>query len=129
MKARYFFTSSKDGWIASATAGLLLLLLFGMVATTPAVAEGKKESMSDCKYWKGDLIMSTSSGAVGHVVDGRLVKKQWCKYDVRFHLGNQLVIVTNMADYELMWAPEKEKTKPEPQAGPEELVGDLDFGG
>ena len=105
----------------------LIVLASVFCLATAAYAE---EKIEDCTFWKSKLIMSKSSGAVGHVITGKLSDTKQCQYDVRFYLGGQLVLVKAMRDYELMWAPPAtDKTKPVVQKAPEDYFGGLEFGG
>jgi len=106
-----------------------VLIAFLILFAAPALAEDKKESMSDCKFWNTKMVMSTTSKAKGHVISGRL-DGQSCQYDVRFYMAGQLLMVKSMRDYELVWAPKaSEKRKPSVQKSPEDYLGDLEFGG
>ncbi len=110
---------------------LLVTLVFCLGPVIPERAEEK--TMSDCEYWTGKMDMSKSSRAVGHVVNGRLTgeNKTRCKYDVRFHLGGQLVVVKDMYGYELSWpsAQAKEVARTASEAASKSHVENLDFGG
>ncbi len=106
-----------------------LLIASLILFAAPALAEDKKESMSDCKFWNTKMVMSTTSGAVGHVINGKL-NGQSCQYDVRFYLSGQLLMVKSMRDYELVWAPKaSEKKEPVVPAPPTDYLRDLEFGG
>ena len=107
----------------------LLLVVFLSVCASPALAD-KVENLKDCKFFKTDVVMSKTSGALGNVLSGRLEEGQ-CYYDIRFHLGGTLTVVKGMRDYELTW-PSKESARTQPaapQRPPEDYTKGLDFGG
>jgi len=111
----------------------IVLIVSLIFCATTAYAEEKLEKVQDCKYWNTRMVMSKTSGAVGHVISGKL-EGQSCQYDVRFALKDGgLLMVVGLRDYELEWAPSftdggRGERKPEPQKAPEDYTGDLDFG-
>jgi hypothetical protein len=97
---------------------------------TGARAEDEAKRVQDCMFFSSRMVMSTSSGALGHIVSGNLEKGK-CYYDVRLHLAGQLLVVKGMRDYELAWAPEERKEEAAVEVkdpDPEEYVEHLDFG-
>ena len=114
---------------------LILAVSLVFCATTASAGE-KVEQVQDCKFWSTKMVASRTSGAVGHVISGKLDRGS-CHYDVRFALENGgLMLVTALRDYELEWAPtfrgtsgERKPAPIKPKKEPESYLGDLEFGG
>lgn len=115
----------------------LILAVSLVFCSTIAFAEKdyKPEKIQDCKFWSTKMVASRTSGAVGHVLTGKLDDGA-CHYNIRFALedGN-LVMVNAMRDYELEWAPtfrgtsgERKPAPKPPEKAPEDYLGELDFG-
>jgi hypothetical protein len=110
------------------TFALVASLVF---CTTVAHAGNKVSEVEDCKYWSTKMVMSTSSGATGHIISGQLDKNGYCEYNVRLSMGGQLVMVNAMRDYELMRAPARNAAEVAPDCpavSAEDRVQGLDFG-
>lgn len=89
------------------TTALAVILAF-LGATSIWAEEKSTGKISDCRYFSTRMIMSKSSGAVGHILTATRAKgrdDENCRYDIRLHLGDQLVTIKDVGDYEITWAP------------------------
>ena len=113
----------------------LILVVSLIFCATTVYADEKIEKVQDCKFWSTKMVASRTSGAVGHVISGKLERGD-CRYDVRFALEDGgLLMVNALRDYELEWAPtfrgtagERKPAPKAPEKAPEDYLGNLDFG-
>jgi hypothetical protein len=116
---------------------LILVVSLVFCATAAAAEEYEPEKLQDCRYFSTRMVMSTTSGAIGHVISGDFNEQnKSCRYDIRFALSSgNLVMVKEMRDYELEFAPKFTGTSGErmtaparaPKA-PKDPLADLNFG-